>query len=262
MILQGGIFLPKNGLPASEEEKLLMARITDGARLAEKRNCPVYTDFLSPAQQILALKTAKSIGETTFQLWGGYDGAERKMGVFLPNQYLEPDYPITVLALTTRGEYPTHPEILGALTGLGVRREKIGDILASSNPPKILCDSALADFLKENFTKAGQKAFRPEESELGEVPEAEHTVKTFTVPSLRLDCIAAEGFGMARTKMTELIKKGGASVNWTETDSPALSVQQGDTISLRGHGRLVIAEIGGHSRKDRIFVTVKRYTRK
>ena len=250
-----------NGM-INDEEKLLIARITDAARLAEKRNCPIYTDFLSPAQQVLAEKTAKSIGNSDFRLWGGYAEAERKMGVFLPNSYVEAEFPITVFALKTRGETPTHPEILGALTGLGVRREKIGDLLASAKPPKIICDSALADFLQENFTKAGRKAFRLEECEIGQVPEAEHTVKTFTVPSLRLDCVAAEGFGMARTKMSELIKKGGASVNWTETDSPSDSIKEGDTISLRGCGRLVVSEIGGHSRKDRIFVTVKRYTRK
>ncbi len=247
---------------ASDDEKLLIARICDAGRLADKRNCPVFTDFLSPSQQILAKETAKNIGNTEFQLWGGYENAERRMGVFIPNRFAEAAFPITVLALKTRGEYPTHPEILGALTGLGVRREKIGDILASAQPPKILCDSSLADFLKENFTKAGRKAFHLEECDLGEVPEAEHTVKTFTVPSLRLDCVAAEGFGMARTKMTELIKKGGASVNWTETDSPSDSIQEGDTVSIRGQGRLVISEIGGHSKKDRIFVTVKRYTRK
>ncbi len=248
---------------ASDEEKILVARILDGARLCDKRNCPVYTDFLSPAQQALAVKTAKSLGNAEFQLWGGYENAERKMGVFIPKRFTEPDYPITVLALKTRGEYPAHPEILGALTGLGVRREKIGDILASAEPPKLLCDTSIAPFLMENFTKAGRKAFRLEECEIGEVPEAEHEVRTFTVPSLRLDCVAAEGFGMARTKMTELIKKGGASLNWVETDAPADGVREGDTVSLRGHGRLVITEIGGHSRKDRIFVTVKKYaTRK
>ena len=244
----------------SEEEKLLTARILDAARLAEKRNCPVYTDFLTPVQQKWAQKAANSVQNLTFALWGGYEEAERKMGVFKPEWIEECDFPITVLALKTRGDYPAHPEILGALTGLGIRREKIGDILASAEPPKILCDTALVPFLTENFTKAGRKAFRPEECELGPVPEAEHERKTFTVPSLRLDCIAAEGFGMARTKMTELIKKGGATLNWEETDSPSDSVGEGDVISLRGHGRLKVAEIGGHSRKDRIFVTVKKYT--
>ena len=245
---------------SSEEEKLLIARISDAARLSEKRNCPVYTDFLSPAQQMLAVKIAQSLPFSAFYLWGGYENAERKMGVFIPKRFEKPSFPITVLALQTRGEYPVHPEILGALTGLGVKREKIGDILASANPPKIICDSSLAPFLIENFTKSGRKAFRAEECEIGDVPEAEHEIKTITVPSLRLDCIAAEGFGMARTKMAELIKKGGASLNWAETDSPATVVSEGDTISLRGHGRVVVTQIGGHSRKDRIFVTVKRYT--
>ncbi len=246
----------------NEEEKIIIARIRDAARLAEKRNCPVYTDFLSPLGQILAQKTAESIGFSDFRLWGGYEGAERKMGVFIPNRFTEPEFPITVLALNTRGEYPAHPEILGALTGLGVRREKIGDILASATPPKLLCDTSIAPFLRENFVKAGRKAFRLEECDIGDVPEEEHETKTFTVPSLRLDCVAAEGFGMARTKMTELIKKGGACLNWEETDSPSASVAEGDVISLRGQGRLMVCEIGGHSRKDRIFITVNRYTRR
>lgn len=251
--------MKKNDLPGNDEERLLTARIADQARLCEKRNRPVYTDFLSPAQQILAEKAARG-SDCIFALWGGYEGAERRMGVFLPGEYFEPDWPITVLALKTRGEYPVHPEILGALTGLGVRREKIGDILASATPPMLICDSSIAPFLTENFTKAGRKAFRAEECEIGEIPEPEHEIKTFTVPSLRLDCVAAEGFGMARTKMTDLIKKGGASLNWAETDSPSDPINEGDVISLRGHGRLTVVEIGGHSKKDRIFVTVKKYT--
>lgn len=250
----------KNIVPKTEEDRILVARIKDAARLCEKRSCPIFTDFLSPAQQMLARQTANALGYGNFILWGGYEEAERKMGVFTPDYLKNPQFPITVLALKTRGDYPAHPEILGALTGLGVRREKVGDILASAEPPKLICDSSIAPFLQENFVKAGRKAFRAEECDLGEIPEAEHEVKTFTVPSLRLDCVAAEGFGMARTKMTELIKKGGASLNWIETDSPSDSVDEGDTISLRGHGRIVVTEIGGHSRKDRIFVTVKKYT--
>lgn len=244
----------------NEEEKLLIARILDAARLADKRNCPVYTDFLSPAQQNIAAKTAKTVDNLSFELWGGYKNAERKMGVFIPKRFEKAEFPIKILAFKTRGEYPVHPEILGALTGLGIRREKVGDILTSVQPPKLLCDTAVVPFLLENFTKAGRKSFRLEESDLGEIPEAEYEEITFTVASLRLDCVAAEGFGMARNKIAELIKKGGANLNWTETNSPSASVEQGDIISLRGYGRIVVAQIGGISRKDRIFVTVKKYT--
>lgn len=245
---------------ANDEEKLLIARVMDAARMAEKRNCAVYTDFLSPPQQAIAEKVANIVHNLDFKLWGGYPSAERKMGAFIPKWYEKPSWPITVLEMNTRGEYPAHPEILGALTGLGIRREKLGDILTAVTPPKILCNQAIAPFLIENFTKAGRKAFRLAETDIGTVPEQEGEEKTFTVPSLRLDCIAAEGFGMARTKMTELIKKGGAYLNWTQTYSPASSIKEGDTISLRGHGRIVVAKVGGSSKKDRTFVTVKKYT--
>ena len=248
----------------SDEEKLLIAKLNDAARLAEKRNCPIFTDFLSPAQQAVALRVATTVKDFEFRLWGGYEGAERAMGVFLPDWCVDPEFPILCLELKTRGEYPVHPEILGALTGLGVRREKIGDIITSTKPPMLFCDSSIAPFLTENFTKAGRKAFRAEPTENPQaIPEAEHEIKTFTVPSMRLDCIAAEGFGVARTKMTEHIRNGGVALNWEEALSPSASVEEGDTISVRGKGRLIVTEIGGTSRKDRIFLTVKRFiTRK
>lgn len=245
-----------------EEEKQLLARLSDRIRLAEKRNRPIYTDFLSPAQQQIAKKHGFLEKYPPLLLWGGYEDAERKMGVFIPNRYEKEDFPIAVLALRTRGDYPTHPEILGALTGLGIRREKIGDILTGGDEPLLICHEDLAPFLKENFTKAGRKAFRAEDGTIGQIPEAEHTVRTATVPSLRLDCVTAEGFGIARTKAAELIRKGAARLNWLDTDAPDASVGEGDVISLKGYGRLVLEKVGGTSKKNRIFITVKQYTQR
>lgn len=244
------------------EERLFLARLSDAAQLAGKRNSPVYTDFLTPAQQRIARDKTNSVKHLQFCLWGGFEDAERKMGAFYPEGREPSEWPICTLALKTRGEYPSHPEILGSLTGLGIRREKVGDIITSVEPPLLICEKTVAPFLLENFTKAGRKAFKPEISEICQVPEATYEETTFTVPSLRLDCIAAEGFRIARTKMTEQIKKGQVNLNWKETLSPAAAVAEDDTISVRGFGRLVVSEIGGTSKKDRIFITVKRYARK
>ena len=247
------------GKSGDDGDKLVAARLRDALRLAEKRNAPVLTDFLTPAQQRIALTVAKEGSGVRFALWGGYEEAERKRGGFFPPWVDEPDFHIAFLALETRGDDPAHPEILGALTGLGIRREKVGDILASARPPKIICDEGIVPFLTENFTKAGRKSFRAVPCNPGEIPQVPFEEKTFTVPSLRLDCVAAEGFGLSRTKTAEQIKGGGAFLNWEETFSPAAEVAQGDVISLRGHGKLILFRIGGVSRKDRIFITVHKY---
>lgn len=245
-----------------KEEEILLAHLCDAAKLAEKRNCEVYTGFLTPAQQIEAKKEVKTAPGIEFELWGGFETAERKMGLFKPDWVQKPDWPIEVLELHTRGEYPSHPEILGALIGLGIRREKIGDILAAAQPPRLICEKTIAAYLTENFTKAGKKSFRTETGTLGMIPEPDFEEKTFTVPSLRLDCIAAEGFGQSRAKTAEAIRKGLAFVNWQGENSPASELKEGDTVSIRGCGRLTLFRIGGTSRKDRIFITVRKFSGK
>ena len=56
-----------------------------------------------------------------------------------------------------------------------------------------------------------------------------------------------------------LIEEGLLSLNYsvcTKTDAP---VREGDVLSLRGHGKGIVAEMGGSSRKGRIFVTAEIY---
>ncbi len=67
------------------EDRTLLARVLDRAKQALERNIPAATDFLSPAQQAQAadLLHAAGIPETAYIRWGGYDGAERAVLLFL-----------------------------------------------------------------------------------------------------------------------------------------------------------------------------------
>ena len=69
------------------EDRTLLARVLDRAKQASERNIPAATDFLSPAQQAQAadLLHAAGIPETAYIHWGGYDGAERAVLLFLPD---------------------------------------------------------------------------------------------------------------------------------------------------------------------------------
>ena len=69
------------------EDRTLLARVLDRAKQASERNISAATDFLSPAQQAQAadLLHATGIPETAYIRWGGYDGAERAVLLFLPD---------------------------------------------------------------------------------------------------------------------------------------------------------------------------------
>ena len=73
-------------LGAAGEDRICLARILDRAGQSQSRNIPAATDFLSPQQQMQALDLLRlsGISETGYTLLGGYEGAERKILLFLP----------------------------------------------------------------------------------------------------------------------------------------------------------------------------------
>ena len=84
------------------------------------------------------------------------------------------------------------------------------------------------------------------------------TIKT-SVASLRLDALVASGFGLSRTKVIGDIKGGKVKVNWQEINNISFQCKEKDVISFRGQGRVVIAQIGGETRKGRIAVELLRF---
>ncbi len=244
----------------TDDERALAARALDLAERAS-RGAVCFSDFLSPAERsvIASLKELRERCEIRFE--GGYDGAERVRAVFRPAEpYCEPPVPITALHITVRGGSASHRDILGSVIGLGITRAKLGDIVQAGDDRFVLiCDSEIASYINNNLERAGRCAVTVTDGELADIPAPRVEEKTATVMSLRLDSVCAEGFGLSRTAASELIKGGCCFVNWVNRLSPSHPVAEGDTITLRGRGRIRLARVGGESRKGRTFITVERF---
>ena len=145
------------------EDRTLLARVLDRAKQASERNIPAATDFLSPAQQAQTadLLHAAGIPETAYICWGGYDGAERAVLLFLPD-WMDPSdvgtySPIRCLRAAFREEENlTHRDFLGSLMGMGIVREKIGDILVGPDSADVLVLDTVAEFLAQSWESAGR----------------------------------------------------------------------------------------------------------
>ena len=106
----------------SGEERLTLARVLDRLEQARNRNIPAATDFLSPQEQTSAeiLLHLAGVGRTEYMTMGGYEGAERKMILFLPDwldvQNAAEQSPLRCLRAKYRPEYDlSHRDILGSL---------------------------------------------------------------------------------------------------------------------------------------------------
>ena len=151
--------------------------------------------------------------------------------------------------------------MLGSLLGLGIKRQKIGDIIVKEDKCDILLHKDVESYVLMNLFKVGKEKVRVNSIDLKDVIEPEIKYKDIfsTVASLRVDSVAAAGFGISRTKASELIKSGLLQINWEYTEDPSSEVKEGDVISLRGFGRIRLEEVRGNTKKGRISIHILRF---
>jgi len=252
---------------SKSEDRLIVAKVLDKLYLAEKTNKLTVTDFLDPRMQNVVSVCLNSSNIDNYLFYGGYEGAERAVAVFCPRNIsidYEPEltgfFKVLKISLVSRGNV-SHRDYLGSLIGLGIKREKIGDILIKDEHCLVVVANDVADFIKYNLDKVGNIKVELDYVGLDSLQAREQKVKEIrtTVASLRLDSIASAGFGMSRSKVQEYIKAEKVNLNWETTTSLAKSVKEGDVISIRGKGRVMVEQIGGTTKKDRISVYLKKF---
>ena len=241
------------------EHEALLRRIEDLYRRCEKTNHLTSTAFLTPAEQAAAAQHAKTLPGCRMVLTGGQEDCERKAAFFLPD-YLDPEdfdpgEEISALRVDAYYGTPGHRDYLGALLALGVRREWVGDIRVDGQTAWVFCLPSVAGQLA-GLEQAGRVSVKAAVIPLSDVPIPERRRREvrFTVQSPRFDAVLGETFRLSRTQAVKLIAAGAASLNYLPCLKNDAPVAEGDVISLRGHGKATVAEIGGQSRKGRLFV--------
>ena len=241
------------------EDRLLLAKLWDKVNAGIRKNIPAHTGFLSPREQ--------NLGEFLFgnqeglSLFGGYEDAERKMYLYLPDYMEECSSIVCLRAVFYKDEHPNHRDFLGALMGCGITRESVGDILVSENSCDFFVTEEIADYILQNFDKAGRTSLQITAIPLDQVslPEQSFSEIKDTVASVRLDSIIASGFRISRGSAAEYILAGKAAMDGLPCEKPDKAIPENTKISVRGLGKLKLARIGHTTKKGRISVTIHRY---
>ena len=213
----------------------------------------------STAETVAAYEETLSVGSH-----GGYETAERVRAAFVCRDFRgEPSVDIEAVSVEWDKRYYelSHRDVLGGLMSLGIKRGLLGDILMVAGGCQIVADRSIAPFLLAELQRIGAANVKTRRIELSELQARPETVKEIraTVASLRLDSLAAAGFGMSRTHAAEEIVAEKLKVNWKDAKNSAQTLKAGDVISFRGRGRVEVVEITGQTKKGRTGVLLKRY---
>ena len=174
--------------------------------------------------------------------------------------WLPLDEQICAFALTAAFGSPGHRDYLGALLGMGIERDRLGDIWVKDNTAVVFCLPGVEKHLL-SIDKVGRCTVQARSLALEEIsaPERKVRTKSFSVQSLRLDAVAGGLFDLSRTEAARQVEAGNVQLNYEVCDRSDAPVHPEDIFSLRGKGKGRITGLGGTSRKGRQFVEGEIY---
>ena len=247
------------------EDRMLLAKVWDKINAGMRKNIMANTCFLSPRELDM---TRYLFGDVEgLHSFGGYEGAERQMLVYLP-EYLdgdalyEDDSPVVCLrAEFYHSESPSHRDFLGALMGAGIGRETVGDICVGKESCDFFVTEEIAPYIEQSFTSAGRTHVRITRVPLKDanIPEPEVKEIRDTLASLRLDSVISSGFRISRSLASQCVTQGKAAIDGLPCEKPDKAIPEGAKISVRGLGKMKLVSVNGRTKKDRISVTIHRY---
>lgn len=244
-------------------ERATVKRLVELAERAVETGYVQPTPFLTPREARIG-EMAASRATTKAQMWGGFAQAERRRVFFA--DYVPDRSAFEVACILADagagGEPPAHGDYLGALLGLGLERDRFGDIVVAGCRAYIFATVAVIPVLLRDFVRAGRQTLSlrvlADDEEL-DLPAPTLEERVVTMQSLRLDAFVGQAFGMSRTKALEPIRGGRVQLNFAVCDDPAEEIAPGDVVSVRGQGRARVLAVLGQSKSGRSFVRLGRY---
>lgn len=247
---------------SDKEQHIVMRRILDIAESVLKYHETRYTDFLDPYQRRLAHSILNRL-DLSFYEEGGLEDAERKSIIIFPEYMTIDNIENPIKAIEIRGNFKfnslSHRDYLGAILGLGIKREVIGDIFVTEETATVLVQREIVDFIIYNLKKIGKENVELREIAFSEIKEPIEDFEDIrlTISSMRLDTLISGVYKVSRSKSQSLIKQGRVKVNWQVVENISLELDEGDVLSIRKFGRIRVLESLGKSKKDKEVIRVR-----
>lgn len=257
----------------NEEDKLLVSRVLDKLEFVQKKNSIETTDFLDMHQKTVAEKVLKSQKITNYICYGGYSNAERVMIIIYPekledvfnnNQY---DFNNIVRVIRVilpnemKGKY-SHRDYLGAVIKVGLKREKVGDIIVNLDGADLIVSKDISKYIVDSFkelTRFSKSDIYEESIEKLNITEPKTEVLNIIIPSMRMDSIVSELIRTSRSKALEIINAERVFVNSEVITKNSKMLKENDMITVRGKGRFKIIKILNSTKKGNLVLEVEKY---
>ena len=257
----------------NEDDRFLVSKLFDKIDVVLKRKSIQYTDFLDMRQRQLIEKVLNDTKTTNYVAFGGFLNSERTIIVLYPekleelfnNKQFSFDSVMSVIRISLPNELKglySHRDYLGAIIKIGMKREKVGDIIVSKNGADIIVLKGAEEYILsglQELTRFKKAQFELLKLENLNVEEPKTEKISIIIPSMRIDSIVSDIVKTSRAKALELIKEERVFVNHQLIEKGAKEVKQDDIITVRGKGRFKVGSVLSSTKKGNLVVEIEKY---
>lgn len=254
-----------------KDDKILLAQVSDKIEMCENKNKIEYTNFLDLAQIELVQNYIDKLKIENYISYGGYEQSERKLFVIYPEKFNSTVVEKNLVSIVKivriqlpdelKGKY-AHRDYLGAVIKLGVKREKVGDIIVDNDGADIIVEKDISKFLLENLsglTRFSKSKITIEKIDNLRTVEFRREEREIIVSSLRLDNVISELARCSRNKALDIINMERVFVNFQCETKKTKQIKTGDMVTIRGKGRFYIKELVGQTKSGRVIVKIEKF---
>lgn len=240
------------------DEALFIKRAKELAQRAENTGLAFHTEFMTVNEQSM-LRTLRFSVPCAF--FGGYGDAERVIAVF--GEDAEPGAYIACIEISPKqqkfADALTHRDFLGALMNLGVRRETMGDILVLDNTGYLFCLATIAEFILQGLDRVKRTAVQCKRVQAPVCAGVQPEPVSLVIASMRADALLSAAFHLSRDQSKSAVSEGRLFINGKQRFQASAALKEGDTLSLRGLGRVEYVSPERETKRGKLRVLARIY---
>lgn len=220
---------------------------------------PTLSKFLSLEEQ----KQLLAQNKLDCYFCNNYDEEIRKRAIVGPKGFdCNNNFKIIIYKLIYDNHFGLlqHPQILGTILSLGLNREVVGDIIVGKNT-YIIVSEEISKYIEMNLFMINKTPVSLERVNRIDDAVLNYDEDKIVIQSLRLDLLVSKVTNLSREKAKSYISGKFVRVNGVINTNNDYVIKINDVISITKFGRVIVDEVLGTSKKDKIILKIKK-TRK
>lgn len=244
-------------------DKIKLSNVDDKICLAYKTNMVFYSSEFYTPDECNEIKVISNKRGVNFYSYGVFKDAERKMVAFSAEEEKKLFYPLELLKIKANTKFLNlkHRDFLGSIMALGIKREKLGDLILKNDCCYLPVAKDMVDFIKYNLQYINKSPCKISLLDIinDEIPQYSFEERVIITTSNRLDSMVSSLCNVSRSKSIEWIEMGNILIDYVPVCKKDYRVKANSVITVRGYGKYRIGDILGYTQKDRIKIEIKKF---